>query len=44
METKSIIEKMLKGKTPEEAIKEAKLKSDPRIKVTLTKRNPANKA
>jgi hypothetical protein len=44
METKSIIEKMLKGETPEEAFREAKLKSDPRIKVTLTKRNSTSKA
>lgn len=44
MEIKSILEQMLKGKTPEEAFKEAKLKSDPRIKITLTKRNSASKA
>lgn len=41
MEINSIIEKMLKGKTPEEAFKE--IKDNTKIKVTLTKRNINNK-
>lgn len=41
METKTLIEKMLKGKTPEEAFKE--IKDNTKIKVTLTKRNINNK-
>lgn len=42
MET-NIFAKLLKGKTPEEAIREAKLNADPRIKVTLTKRTTKKK-